>query len=149
MTTEDAVLLLQRHERARQGRLRAKLMEDIRRQEAAAAEKPKGAEEKVTMAMAANKIQRIWKGALARRQVRKLREEELVFIGMVGAGFTCKPSTYNIDCMTIYVRLFRFPRTSIPAITRTAWPRLSLTAAPSRPSSKRTTSGLSSTSKKR
>ena len=33
MTREDAVRLIQRHERARQGRLRAKFMQEIRRQE--------------------------------------------------------------------------------------------------------------------
>ncbi len=33
MNVEDAVMMLQRHERARQGRLRAKLMLEIRRQE--------------------------------------------------------------------------------------------------------------------
>ena len=40
MSTEDAVGIIQRHERARQGRLRAKLMLEIRRQEQA--EKNKG-----------------------------------------------------------------------------------------------------------
>ncbi len=35
MPLEEAVLLIQRHERARQGRLRAKLMKDIRAQEEA------------------------------------------------------------------------------------------------------------------
>ena len=33
--------------------------------------------------MAATKIQNLWKGAIARRQVKKQREEELAFIGMV------------------------------------------------------------------
>ena len=40
MGVEEAVIMLQRHERARQGRLRAKLMLEIRRQENA--EKNKG-----------------------------------------------------------------------------------------------------------
>ena len=40
MGVEEAVVMLQRHERARQGRLRAKLMLEIRRQENA--EKNKG-----------------------------------------------------------------------------------------------------------
>jgi len=87
MTPEEAIALLQRHERARQGRLRAKLMQEIRRQEEATAEKAARArakaEETLTQAVAAKKIQSIWKGALTRRRVRKLREEELAFIGMV------------------------------------------------------------------
>ena len=37
----------------------------------------------MTVAMAATKIQNLWKGAIARRQVKKQREEELAFIGMV------------------------------------------------------------------
>ena len=36
--------------------------------------------------MAATKIQNLWKGAIARRQVKKQREEELAFIGMVNLG---------------------------------------------------------------
>ena len=83
MSVEEALLILQRHERARQGRLRAKLMQDIRRQEAAAAEKGKVVEQSMSQLLAANKIQKMWRGALARRKVRKLREEELAFIGMV------------------------------------------------------------------
>ena len=37
----------------------------------------------MSVAMAATKIQNLWKGAIARRQVKKQREEELAFIGMV------------------------------------------------------------------
>ena len=112
MSIDEAVLMLQRHERARQGRLRAKLMLEIRRQENA--EKNKGRTilsivyyifislkcilfgnlfmhysfagktiQNMSVAMAATKIQNLWKGAIARRQVKKQREEELAFIGMV------------------------------------------------------------------
>lgn len=82
MTTEEAVTLLQKHERARQGRLRAKIMLEIRRQEHA--EKTKGkALSHISEAIAASKIQSIWKGAIARKKVRREREEELIFIGMV------------------------------------------------------------------
>ena len=83
MSVDEALLILQRHERARQGRLRAKLMEDIRRQEAAAAEKGKVAEQSLSTVLAVSRIQKMWRGALARKKVRKLREEELAFIGMV------------------------------------------------------------------
>lgn len=82
MTVEDAVLMLQRHERARQGRLRAKLMTDIRRQENA--DKMRGkVVQNISAALAASRIQTLWKGAVARRKVKKFREEELAFIGMV------------------------------------------------------------------
>ena len=82
MSVAEAVVMLQSHERARQGRLRAKLMLEFRRQEAQ--EKAKGrAAEALSSALAAKKIQSIWKGALARRKVRIQREQELSFIGMV------------------------------------------------------------------
>ena len=82
MTRDEAILLLQKHERARQGRLRAKIMREIRRQEQA--EKTKGKTlSLISEAVAASKIQSIWKGAIARKKVRKEREEELIFIGMV------------------------------------------------------------------
>lgn len=82
MTVEEAVGMLQKHERARQGRLRAKLMLEIRKQELS--DKIKGrTSQSISEAMAASKIQSIWKGAIARKKVRRQREEELVFIGMV------------------------------------------------------------------
>ena len=83
LSPEEALLIIQRHERARQGRLRAKLMLEIRKQEASERAKSSKAAESISSALAANKIQSIWKGALARRKVRKQREEELAFIGMV------------------------------------------------------------------
>ena len=87
MSTEEAVSIIQRHERARQGRLRAKLMLEIRRQEVA--EKNKGKTmANISVAVAASRIQSVWKGAIARRHVKKKREDELAFIGMVNTpGF--------------------------------------------------------------
>ena len=43
----------------------------------------------MSVAMAATKIQNLWKGAIARRQVKKQREEELAFIGMVNVYLKC------------------------------------------------------------
>jgi len=88
MSIEEAMQMLQKHERARQGRLRAKIMREIRRQEQA--EKTKGkALSHISEAIAASKIQSLWKGAIARRKVRKAREAELIFIGMI------PPPTYS------------------------------------------------------
>ena len=57
-------------------------MREIRRQEQS--EKAKGkALSHISEAIAASKIQSLWKGAIARKKVRKAREEELIFIGMV------------------------------------------------------------------
>ena len=116
MSVDEALLILQRHERARQGRLRAKLMEDIRRQEAtAAAEKGKQttAAQSLSTVVAANRIQKMWRGALARREVRKLREEELTFIGMV------RTTSRNLHRITIKKVLIscvvRLPALHFPA----------------------------------
>lgn len=99
MTTTEALLILQSHERARQGRLRAKLMWEIRKQELAVADKAAKikarAEETLSQALAASKIQSIWKGALTRRKVRKQREEELAFIGMIPP--TEFPTVYQVS----------------------------------------------------
>ncbi|KAG5445315.1 Dynein regulatory complex protein 11 [Clonorchis sinensis] len=82
MTRDEAVRLIQRHERARQGRLRAKFMREIRRQEESGK-----TTEKVQKTMnphdAVILLQTLWRGVLARRQVYKLRHEELVWLGMI------------------------------------------------------------------
>ena len=83
MTIEEAVAMVQKHERARQGRLRAKLMQEIRKQEKTDAKTTDRGQKKTSEAMAARRIQSHWRGVVARRQVKKKREDELVFIGMV------------------------------------------------------------------
>ena len=76
--------MLQKHERARQGRLRAKLMQEIRTQEKKVASiVEKSANKNTTETMAARRIQAHWRGVVARKKVKKKREDELVFIGMV------------------------------------------------------------------
>ena len=84
---EEAIKLLQIHERARQGRLRAKLMRDIRNTEKQSEQK-KTKETVVTdgqigMAAAAVRIQKLWRGFITRKFAQRKREEELIFIGMV------------------------------------------------------------------
>ena len=58
----------------------------------------------MSVAMAATKIQNLWKGAIARRQVKKQREEELAFIGMVNV--TCVMSR-NRYLYNKYSRLYQ------------------------------------------
>ena len=83
MTVDEAIALVQKHERARQGRLRAKLMQEIRRQEQKAASGIDKGAQNISETMAAKKIQCHWRGVVARKKVKKKREDELVFIGMV------------------------------------------------------------------
>ena len=56
-------------------------MSDIRNQEQA--EKTRIERMELTEAVAAVRIQKIWRGHMARRKVERLREEELIFIGMM------------------------------------------------------------------
>uniref|UniRef100_H2YYL1 IQ motif containing with AAA domain 1 n=1 Tax=Ciona savignyi TaxID=51511 RepID=H2YYL1_CIOSA len=82
MSLEEAIRLVQIHERARQGRLRAKFMREIRLEE----EREKLAAQRGAPTLdpdvAATRIQKIWKGFIQRKVTRREREEEMVFIGM-------------------------------------------------------------------
>ncbi|KAK4471393.1 hypothetical protein MN116_004825 [Schistosoma mekongi] len=85
MTTDEAILLIQRHERARQGRIRAKFMKEIRRQEEV--EKCKKEDRKrYTSSDAALILQKMWRGYMCRKKVREMRKEELIWLGMVPAN---------------------------------------------------------------
>ncbi|CAI9720153.1 regulatory complex 11-like [Octopus vulgaris] len=82
LTFEEAVHIIQMNERARQGRLRAKFMKEIRLQE----EREKRAEIRGVPAMsrllAALLIQKVWKGFLQRKRTEIERNVELEFLGM-------------------------------------------------------------------
>ena len=98
MTVDEAIALVQKHERARQGRLRAKLMQEIRRQEQKAASGIDKGAQNISETMAAKKIQCHWRGVVARKKVKKKREDELVFIGMVSMLFI-------IHIHNVYIRV--------------------------------------------
>ena len=61
----------------------------------------------MSVAMAATKIQNLWKGAIARRQVKKQREEELAFIGMVSKVEVCVGSDFAKNRIRIRTREVR------------------------------------------
>ena len=42
------------------------------------------------------RIQRIWRGHLTRKNIRKQRQEELMFIGMVGIYSSCVSNVYVV-----------------------------------------------------
>ncbi|XP_032521307.2 IQ and AAA domain-containing protein 1-like [Danaus plexippus] len=77
LTEQQAVIIIQSHERARQGRLRGQFMKEIRLL------KEKGRDQKGEMsASAATAIQRVWRGFIARRATRRRKQEEQLLIGM-------------------------------------------------------------------
>ncbi|XP_060680057.1 dynein regulatory complex protein 11-like [Hemiscyllium ocellatum] len=91
-STDEAVRIIQVAERARQGRLRARIMGDIWREEQR--EKNRKLLPPVTMqpAQAATLIQKTWKGYSQRKKTVRQRDEEFEFIGMVPGEDVNRPA---------------------------------------------------------
>lgn len=80
MTIEDAIRLIQTHERARQGRARATMYKNLLREmERANANK---SEPTIDKNIAAIFVQRHWRGYITRKKATQMREEEFMFLGM-------------------------------------------------------------------
>ncbi|XP_042638151.1 IQ and AAA domain-containing protein 1-like [Orycteropus afer afer] len=79
----EAIILLQRAERARQGRLRAKFMREIRREEERDRKSREDGRHKFTQDQASVIIQKVWKGYLQRKRTQQDRQVEMEFIGML------------------------------------------------------------------
>ncbi|XP_077079719.1 dynein regulatory complex protein 11-like isoform X3 [Siphateles boraxobius] len=80
LTLERAIKVIQVAERARQGRLRAKFMREIHKD----SERQKKADEQeaVSTDQAAVCIQKVWRGFVQRKMTKRLREEEMILLGM-------------------------------------------------------------------
>ncbi|KAM6216178.1 IQ and AAA domain-containing protein 1-like [Rhynchocyon petersi] len=83
MHRTEAIILLQRAERARQGRLRASFMREIRREEDGDQKNREDGRHKISLDQASVTIQKVWKGYLQRRRTQKDRRAEMEFIGML------------------------------------------------------------------
>ncbi|KAJ8252822.1 hypothetical protein GJAV_G00205990 [Gymnothorax javanicus] len=83
LAMEEAVRLLQVAERARQGRLRASFMKEIRREEERYLHGRNRDDSAVDHNAAATLIQKVWRGFSTRKRMRKERLEEMVFLGMM------------------------------------------------------------------
>lgn len=79
MSQEEAIKIIQLVERARQGRLRAKLNSESRRMNRMQRIKDPGA---AAMELAAVSIQKVWKGYRERKKAKIAWEEEMIFLGM-------------------------------------------------------------------
>ncbi|KAF6203130.1 hypothetical protein GE061_003545 [Apolygus lucorum] len=88
MTEMKATRLIQTHERARQGRLRAQFMKEIRSLKDKIKAEPKEEELEEGARKAALKIQKIWRGYITRRKIRKRVVEEMLLIGMLPGAYT-------------------------------------------------------------
>ncbi|ELU03195.1 hypothetical protein CAPTEDRAFT_153643 [Capitella teleta] len=83
MSLEDAIRMIQIHERARQGRLRAKFMREIRQQEEDERMIANRGAPTLDPDVAATRIQKLWKGFSQRRKTTQERIGEMMFIGMI------------------------------------------------------------------
>lgn len=81
MTEVEAIKAIQMHERARQGRLRAQFMKEIRMLKEKG--KPDNIRDRSDGLVAAQKIQKVWRGYATRRRTRRRKMEEMCLIGMV------------------------------------------------------------------
>uniref|UniRef100_A0A8C9JWU8 IQ motif containing with AAA domain 1 like n=1 Tax=Panthera tigris altaica TaxID=74533 RepID=A0A8C9JWU8_PANTA len=79
----EAIILLQRAERARQGRLRAIFMREIRKEEERDRKIREEGWHKFSQDQAAVTIQKVWKGYLQRKRTQQDRQTEMKFIGML------------------------------------------------------------------
>uniref|UniRef100_A0A3B4ZN18 IQ motif containing with AAA domain 1 n=1 Tax=Stegastes partitus TaxID=144197 RepID=A0A3B4ZN18_9TELE len=79
MSPEEAIRLIQLAERARQGRLRAKLNAELRSELLDTTKAPGPADTE----LAAICIQKVWRGYIARKRTKAEREEEMIFLGML------------------------------------------------------------------
>ena len=82
MDVTGAITILQCNERGRQGRLRAKFMKEIRDQEERERRVLAEGQVESDLHQSATKIQKHFKGFLARKKCRELRQQELEFLGM-------------------------------------------------------------------
>ena len=83
LSWDEAVGLIQIHERARQGRLRFLLMKQIRQQKTQQGRGLQKSRTTMTPTQAAHVIQSHWRRLVATNYVDQLRRREMIFLGMV------------------------------------------------------------------
>ncbi|EPQ16321.1 Putative IQ and AAA domain-containing protein 1 [Myotis brandtii] len=83
MSRTEAIILLQTAERARQGRLRATFIREIRREEERDRKMRESGWHRLNPNQAAITIQKVWKGYLQRKHTQYERQAEMEFIGMI------------------------------------------------------------------
>ncbi|XP_068599650.1 dynein regulatory complex protein 11, partial [Brachionichthys hirsutus] len=80
MSQEEAIKIIQVAERARQGRLRAKLNEESRHMKRMNGNPDSGAADMETAAVC---IQKVWRGYVARKRTKIIHTREMIFLGML------------------------------------------------------------------
>lgn len=83
MTAQEAILIIQKNERARQGRATALYKRNVKRKEEKIRRQVELGESRIDMEQAATIIQKLFRGYFARKQVQQSVQEELQFLGMI------------------------------------------------------------------
>ncbi|XP_051007538.1 IQ and AAA domain-containing protein 1-like [Acomys russatus] len=83
MSRTEALILVQSAERARQGRLRATFMREIRKEEERDRRTREDGRQRINQDQGAIVIQKVWKGYLQRKRIKQDRRVEMEFIGML------------------------------------------------------------------
>ncbi|KAI4570848.1 hypothetical protein MJT46_006365 [Ovis ammon polii x Ovis aries] len=91
LSRTEAIMLLQKAERARQGRLRAIFMREIRKEEERDRKIWEEGLFKFSQDEAAITIQKVWKGYLQRKRTQQDRRTEMEFIGMLPSASPAGP----------------------------------------------------------
>ncbi|XP_037691727.1 IQ and AAA domain-containing protein 1-like [Choloepus didactylus] len=101
----EAIILVQRAERARQGRLRARFMQQIRKEEERDRKIREEGWHTFSQNQAATNIQKVWKGYLQRKRTQQERQVEMEFIGMLPSPTMLQGSgVISQACLTEDVR---------------------------------------------
>ncbi|NXG93162.1 DRC11 protein, partial [Stercorarius parasiticus] len=82
MTFEEAIKIIQVAERARQGRCRAAFMKQIYHERKRERKTKHEVQAGPSPDDAATCIQKVWRGYIQRKKTEKMREEEMIFLGM-------------------------------------------------------------------
>ncbi|NXK55998.1 DRC11 protein, partial [Chauna torquata] len=86
MTFEEAIKIIQVAERARQGRHRAAFMKQIYLEEKTKRQTKLQVQTGPNPDDAATCIQKVWRGYIQHKKTQKMREEEMIFLGMVSGS---------------------------------------------------------------
>ncbi|XP_019378896.1 PREDICTED: IQ and AAA domain-containing protein 1 [Gavialis gangeticus] len=82
MTFKEAIRIIQISERARQGRLRAEFMKQIYLEEKRERQARLHSGKSPNLDASAVCIQKVWRGYIQKKRTEKIREEEMIFLGM-------------------------------------------------------------------
>ncbi|XP_077006064.1 IQ and AAA domain-containing protein 1-like isoform X3 [Tamandua tetradactyla] len=108
LSRTEAIILVQRAERARQGRLRAKFMQQIRKEEERDQKIREEGRCSFSQNQAAVNIQKMWRGCLQRKRTQQDRRLEMEFIGMLPSPNEVEhPGVISQACLVEDIRRLR------------------------------------------